>query len=178
MDGAYKALDRLRSEKVIDAIGVGVNEAEMCERFAHAGDFDVMLLAGRYSLLEQPALDSFMPLAVQKGIGIMLGGVFNSGILATGPKPGAHYNYRPAPQDVLDQVAKIEAICKSNGVALADAALQFPLGHPAVASVVLGAVSASEVERNRISLERVIPATLWSDLKTCGLLRADAPTPT
>jgi D-threo-aldose 1-dehydrogenase len=177
MDGAYKALDRLRSEKVIDAIGVGVNEAEMCERFAHAGDFDVMLLAGRYSLLEQPALDRFLPLAVQKGIGIMLGGVFNSGILATGPRPGAHYNYRPAPPDILDRVAKIEAVCEAHGVSLSDAALHFPLGHPAVASVVLGAVAASEVERNRASLERVIPVTLWSDLKANGLLRADAPTP-
>ncbi len=177
MDGAYKALERLRAEKVIDAIGVGVNEAEMCERFARAGDFDTMLLAGRYSLLEQPALDSFLPLAVEKGIGMMLGGVFNSGILATGPTPGAYYNYRPAPPEILERVARIEAVCKAHGVALADAATQFPLGHPAVASVVLGAVSASEVERNGASLDRPIPAALWSDLKTAGLLRADAPTP-
>jgi D-threo-aldose 1-dehydrogenase len=177
MNGAYKALERLRAEKVIDAIGVGVNEAEMCERFARVGDFDAMLLAGRYSLLEQPALDSFLPLAIEKGIGIMLGGVFNSGILATGPAPGAYYNYRPAPSDILERVGRIEAVCKAHAVSVADAALHFPLGHPAVASLVLGAVSASEVERNRASLARAIPVALWSDLKTSGLLRADAPTP-
>jgi D-threo-aldose 1-dehydrogenase len=177
MNGAYKALERLRAEKVIDAIGVGVNEAEMCERFARAGDFNAMLLAGRYSLLEQPALDSFVPLAVEKGIGIMLGGVFNSGILATGPVPGAYNNYRAASADILDRVGRIEAVCRANAVSLADAALHFPLGHPAVASLVLGAVSANEVERNRASLARAIPAALWSDLKTSGLLRADAPTP-
>jgi D-threo-aldose 1-dehydrogenase len=177
MDGAYKALERLRAAKVIDAIGVGVNEADMCERFARAGDFDAMLLAGRYSLLEQPALDTFLPLAVEKGIGMMLGGVFNSGILATGPTPDARYNYRVAPPEILDRVGRIEAVCKSHGVSLADAATHFPLGHPAVASLELGAVSADEVERNCAALERPIPTALWSDLKTAGLLRADAPTP-
>ena len=177
MDGAYKALEKLRAEKVIDAIGVGLNEADMCERFARAGDFDAMLLAGRYSLLEQPALDSFLPLAVEKGIGMMLGGVFNSGILATGPVPGAKYNYRDAPPEILDRVAKIQAVCEAHGVSLADAALRFPLGHPAVASLVMGSVSADETKRNRAAFERPVPASLWSDLKTAGLLRPDAPTP-
>ena len=177
MDGAYKALERLaRGEGDRCDRRRSRNEAEMCERFARAGDFDAMLLAGRYSLLERPALDSFLPLAVEKGIGMMLGGVFNSGILATGPAPGAHHNYRPAPPEILDRVARIEAVCKAHGVALADAAMQFPLGHPAVASVVVGVVSASEVKRNRASFDRPIPAALWSDLKTAGLLRADAPT--
>lgn len=177
MDGAYKALEKLRAEKVIDAIGVGLNEADMCERFARAGDFDAMLLAGRYSLLEQPALDSFLPLALEKGIGMMLGGVFNSGILATGPVPGAKYNYRDAPPEILDRVARIQRVCEAHGVSLADAALKFPLGHPAVASLVMGSVSAEETKRNRAAFERKIPAALWSDLKTAGLLRPDAPTP-
>ncbi|SEB98695.1 D-threo-aldose 1-dehydrogenase [Rhizobiales bacterium GAS191] len=177
MEGAYVALAKLRAAGVIKAIGVGLNEAEMCERFAKAGDFDTMLLAGRYSLLEQPALDSFMPLAAQKGIGLMLGGVFNSGILATGAVPGARYNYRPAPPEILAKVARIEAVCHAHGVKLADAALRFALGHKAVGSVVLGAVTPDEVSRNATSLSAPIPAGLWSDLKTEGLLRQDAPLP-
>ncbi|MBR1221959.1 aldo/keto reductase [Bradyrhizobium sp. U87765 SZCCT0131] len=178
MDGAYRALERLRAEKAIAAIGVGVNEAEMCERFAHAGDFDVMLLAGRYSLLEQPALHTFLPTAARKDIGVMLGGVFNSGILATGARPGAHYNYTEAPPAIMARVARIEAVCDAHNVKLADAALQFPLAHPAIASVVLGATSPQEVERNVAALTRPIPATLWRDLKSEGLLDADVPVPT
>ncbi len=177
MEGAYRALAELRRSGVVKAIGVGINEVEMCERFAQAGDFDVMLLAGRYSLLEQGALESFLPLALRKGIGLMLGGVFNSGILATGAVKGARYNYRPAPPDILAKVARLEAVCAAHGVKLADAALRFPLGHEAVASVVLGAVTPHEVERNVEALAAPIPSALWSDLKTQGLLRADAPTP-
>jgi D-threo-aldose 1-dehydrogenase len=177
MEGAYRALSELREQGVIQAIGVGVNEARMCERFAEAGDFDVMLLAGRYSLLEQPALDSFLPLAQRKGISLMLGGVFNSGILAMGAVAGARYNYRPAPPDILAKVARLEEVCAAHGVRLADAALRFPLGHPAVASVVLGAVTPREVERNVASLISPIPGALWSDLKAHGLLHQDAPTP-
>jgi D-threo-aldose 1-dehydrogenase len=145
MNGAYRALESLRASGAVKAIGVGVNEAEMCERFARAGDFDTMLLAGRYSLLEQPALKSFMPLALEKGIGLMLGGVFNSGILATGPFAGAKYNYKPAPPEILARVASLEAVCRRHDVPLKRAALHFPLGHPAVASLVMGAVSSAEV---------------------------------
>lgn len=177
MDGAYRALESLRAAGAVKAIGVGVNEADMCERFARAGDFDAMLLAGRYSLLEQPALASFMPLALEKGIGLMLGGVFNSGILATGPVAGARYNYRPAPPDILARVAAIEAVCARHGVPLRRAALQFPLGHPAVASLVMGAVSAGEVEDQIAELSAPIPAALWTELKTQGLLGADVPVP-
>jgi D-threo-aldose 1-dehydrogenase len=177
MEGAYPALARLREEGVVKAIGVGLNETRMCERFARAGDFDTMLLAGRYSLLEQDALDGFLALAAQKGIGLMLGGVFNSGILATGAVAGAHYNYRPAPPEILAKTKRIESVCRAHGVALADVALRFPLGHEAVASVVLGAVSAEEISRNTKSLARPIPQALWSDLKSEGLLRQDAPTP-
>jgi D-threo-aldose 1-dehydrogenase len=177
MDGAYRALERLRSAGAVKAIGVGVNEAEMCERFARAGDFDAMLLAGRYSLLEQPALASFMPLALEKGIGLMLGGVFNSGILATGPVPGARYNYRPAPPEILARVAAIEAICARHGVPLRRAALQFPLGHPAVSSLVMGAVTPAEVVDQIAELSAPIPVALWGELKAEGLLGADVPVP-
>ncbi len=177
MDGAYKALDKLRAEKLVKAIGCGLNESAMCERFARAGDFDCMLLAGRYSLLEQDSLSSFLPLAVEKSISILLGGVFNSGILATGPIPGAKYNYRDAPPDVMARAGRIEAICKSHNVPLAVAAMRFPLGHPAIASVVLGAVSPQEVARNMDGFAARVPQALWKDLKAAGLMREDAPTP-
>lgn len=177
MDGAYRALDRLRATGAVKAIGVGVNEAQMCERFAHAGDFDTMLLAGRYSLLEQPGLASFMPLAQQKGIDLMLGGVFNSGILATGPIAGAKYNYQPAPPEILARVAAIETVCLRHGVPLRRAALQFPLGHPAVASLVMGAVKPEEVADQVAELSAPIPTALWTELKAEGLLGADVPVP-
>jgi D-threo-aldose 1-dehydrogenase len=177
MSGAYVALDKLRSEGVVAGIGVGVNEAEMCVRFAKAGRFDTMLLAGRYSLLEQPALPEFLPLAERQGIGVMLGGVFNSGILATGAVPGAKYNYKDAPAEILSKVADIERVCAAHGVALPTAALHFALGHPAVASVVLGGQSPQEVERNVAALSAHVPTALWSDLKDKHLLDADAPVP-
>jgi D-threo-aldose 1-dehydrogenase len=177
MEGAYPALHRLRAEGVVKAIGVGVNESEMCARFARAGDFDTMLLAGRYSLLEQAALDDFLPLAQEKGIGIMLGGVFNSGVLATGAIPGAKYNYRDAPPEILDRVRRMEAICTAHAVRLPDAAMQFGLAHPAVASVVLGAGSPDEVRRNLSALDRPVPGAFWTEMREAGLLRADAPVP-
>src|SRR2546425_2146888 len=177
MAGAYVALDRLRGEGVVAGIGIGVNEADMCVRFAQAGSFDTMLLAGRYSLLEQPALEQFLPLARQQGIAVLLGGVFNSGILATGAVAGAKYNYREAPPDIMAKVGRIERVCAAHGVALPTAALHFGLGHPAVASVVLGAQSPQEVERNVAALSSAVPAALWSDLKAERLLDPDAPGP-
>jgi D-threo-aldose 1-dehydrogenase len=177
MAGAYVALDRLRSEGVVAGIGIGVNEVEMCERFAQAGSFDTMLLAGRYSLLEQPALERFLPLAQQQGIGVMLGGVFNSGILATGAVSGAKYNYQDAPPEILAKVARIQSVCTAHGVALPTAALHFALGHPAVASVVLGAETPQQVERNVAALSSKVPTALWTDLKSEYLLDAEAPVP-
>lgn len=177
MTGAYRALSDLRAQGVVTAIGVGVNEAEMCARFARDGDFDCMLLAGRYSLLEQQSLDDFLPLAVKKNISILLGGVFNSGILATGAIPGARYNYRPAPPEIMERVKRIEDVCVAHRVPLAAAAMQFPLAHPAIASVVLGAVTAEEVKRNIAGFSRRIPARFWQDLVTAGLVRAEAPLP-
>jgi D-threo-aldose 1-dehydrogenase len=176
-NGAFKALARLRDEKVVKGVGVGVNDWEMCVRFARAADIDCVLLAGRYSLLEQPAAAEFLPLARQRNIGVMLGGVFNSGILATGPVPGAMYNYRPAPPEILARVAKIEATCRRYGVALRDAAQRFPLAHPAVSCLVLGAVKPEEVQAQLASFAKPIPAGLWIDLKTEGLIARDCPVP-
>ena len=177
MDGAYRALLRLREEGVVKAIGVGINEAAICARFAEAGDFDVVLMAGNYSLLEQGAAERLLPVAEERGIGVILGGVYNSGILATGAIPGARFNYRPAPPHVLERVRRIEEICATYSVALPDVALSFALAHPAVSAVVLGAVSPAEVTRNVASLARQIPAGVWTDLKAAGLLPATAPTP-
>ena len=131
----------------------------------------------RYTLLEQEALESFLPLCEERGIGIALGGPYNSGILAVGPRPGAMYNYEPAPQTILDRVARIQKVCLSHGVALVEAALAFPLAHPAVVSVIPGGQRPEEVRRNAETLKVKIPAALWADFKTEGLLRKDAPTP-
>lgn len=174
--GAWRALERLRSEGVVKAIGIGVNEAEICMRFAEVCDLDCVLLAGRYSLLEQNPLDNFMPLAKERGIGVLLGGVFNSGILATGAIKGAKYDYADAPGDVLERVRRIEAICSAHKVPLPTAALAFARLHPAVSSVVLGGVTPAEVSRNMASWSKVVPDDLWAELKMDGLLRADAPT--
>jgi len=178
MNGGYKALHEMRAQGAVAAIGAGVNEWQASERLARAGDFDIFLLAGRYTLLEQEALDSFLPLCAEKGIGIALGGPYNSGILATGPKPGAFYNYRPAPTAILERVARIERVCAAHGVALIEAALRFPLAHPAVMSVIPGAQAPEEVHRNAEILRARIPASLWTDLTAEGLLRPDAPVPT
>ena len=177
LKSGYKALEKLRSEKVIKAFGAGVNEWEVCETLAKAGDFDIFLLAGRYTLLEQEALNSFLPLCEARGIGIVLGGPYNSGILATGPKPGAWYNYDPAPKHILERVAEIEAVCKRHKVKLAQAALRFPLNHRQVVSVIPGGVSAKEVELNVATMGVKLPKALWKDLKAEGLLRQDAPVP-
>jgi len=176
MEGAYRALDKLRSEKTVAAIGVGINEADVCVKFARAGDFDVMMMAGRYSLLIQNGLTEFLPLAVEKKIGVMLAGVFNSGILATGAIPGAKFEYAPAPPEIMDRVRKIEAICGAHGTSLRRAAIQFAMAHPAVVSVVLGAVKPAEVEANAADAATAVPAALWRDLKSAGLLDPAAPT--
>ncbi len=177
MEGAYRALIELRQSGDVSAIGVGVNEADMCARFARAGDFDCMLLAGRYTLLEQGALDEFLPLCEQKDIGVLIGGAFNSGILASGPRPDSKYNYVRAPADVRERVARLDEICRAHGVPLPAAAIQFPLGHGKVSSVVIGAISADEIRQNFAWMETPIPAALWSDLQSAGLLRSDAPVP-
>jgi D-threo-aldose 1-dehydrogenase len=179
MSGGYKALHRLREEGVIAAFGAGLNEWQVCERLAREGEFDLFLLAGRYTLLEQEALETFLPLCEEKGIRIVLGGPYNSGILATGVKSGrANYNYKPAPPEILDRVARIERICEAHGVKLAEAALRFPLSHPAVLAVIPGAVTPEEAQTNADILGARIPPALWADLKAERLIRDDAPVPT
>jgi D-threo-aldose 1-dehydrogenase len=171
--GAWRALARLREEKVIGAAGIGVNESEICVRFAERCDIDCVLLAGRYSLLEQGAADAFLPLAEQRGIGVLLGGVFNSGILATGAVPGAKYDYAPASEPLLARVRAIEAVCARHGVSLPVAAIHAVRQHPAISSVVLGAVTPAEVARNLASWAATPPADLWAELKHEGLIRPD-----
>jgi len=175
MAGGYKALLSLRDQGVIKAFGAGVNEWQACQWLTERGDFDLFLLAGRYTLLEQEALETFLPLASQRGIGIIIGGPYNSGILATGPKPGAFYNYDVAPQPILDRVARIEAVCKRHTTRMVDAAFQFPLRHPAVVSVIPGGQGVAEMEANAVAAFAEIPPALWADLKTEGLMREDAP---
>ncbi len=175
--GGHKALLALREQGVIKAIGAGINEWESAEILAKAGDFDLFLLAGRYTLLEQEALESFLPLCEKRGIGIVLGGAFNSGILATGPEPGAYYDYDVAPPAILERVRKIQEICNAHGVELKEAALRFPLVHPAVVTLIAGMSRPEEVALNVKTLKAHIPAALFGDLKAKGLMRQDAPVP-
>ena len=176
MAGGYRALIQLRDQGVIRAIGGGINEWQSCQWLTERGDFDIFLLAGRYTLLEQEALTSFLPLCEQRGIGIVIGGPYNSGILAMGARPGAFYNYDPAPEPILEKVRRIEATCTAHNVRMVDAAFQFPLLHPAVVSVIPGAQTPAEVEANAAAAAATIPLALWADLKSRGLMRQDAPT--
>ena len=177
MDGCYRALARLRDEKLVKAIGVGVNEWQVCHAALQQRDFDCFLLAGRYTLLEQEALDSFLPLCEARGAAVLVGGGFNSGILATGAKPGARYNYAPAPAAVMEKVAKIEAVCHRFNVPLPAAALQFVVAHPAVPSFCAGTRTVDQLEQNLAWFSHPIPAEFWAELKSQGLLRDDAPVP-
>ena len=177
LSGAAPALIELREQGVIGAVGMGVNEADVCVAAAQRGDFDMFLLAGRYTLLEQESLDDLMPLCVEEGISLFLGGVYNSGILATGAVPGAHYNYIPANAEIMSRVARIEKVCARYQVPIAAVSLQFALAHPAVASVVVGASSVGQQAGNFDAANVKIPEDLWADLQDSGLIRTDAPVP-
>jgi D-threo-aldose 1-dehydrogenase len=177
LDEAFPALAALRSQGAIGAISAGMKQWQMLARFAQAADFDCFLLAGRYTLLDQSAMDEFFPICQRRAIGIILGGTYNSGILATGAIPGAKYEYADAPAAILERVQRMEAICAIHGVSLKAAALQFPLAHPAVATIVPGAAHPSQVDENIDLLNQPIPTDLWAALKSEGLLRADAPVP-
>ena len=174
MDGAYRALSSLREQGVVRAIGAGLNEWEACQAFAQAGDFDCFLLAGRYTLLDQSSLDSFLPLCEQRGIGIILGGPYNSGILATGAVDGALYDYAPASPAILERTRVIERICEQHDVPLRAAALQFPLRHPTVATVIPGARDVAEVEQNLRLMAHAIPDAFWQELHQAGLIESAA----
>jgi len=177
MDGCWRALEKLRDEHVVRAIGVGVNEWEVCYEALKQRDFDGFLLAGRYTLLEQEALNGFLPLCEERGAAVLVGGGFNSGILATGARPGAKYNYSPAPAAVLEKVARIEKVCAEYGVPLPAAALQFVTAHPAIPSFIAGTRSVEQLKQNLEWFSHLIPAAFWIELKRQGLLRDDAPTP-
>lgn len=175
IDGAYKALDTLRRDGTIGAVGAGMNQSEMLAEFARNGNFDCFLLAGRYTLLEQGALNELLPLCVEKNISIVIGGVYNSGLLAN-PKAGTKFNYEDADETLIRRALELQKVCLSHGVPLKAAAIQFPLAHPAVATVLTGVRSREEMLENNALFHQPIPAVLWQDLKAKGLIAADAPT--
>lgn len=166
LTGAYPALDELRAQKVIGAVGAGMNQAEMLARFAREADFDCFLVAGRYSLLDQSAGRELLPLCAERRISVFVGGVFNSGLLAG----GTTYDYVPASDERLAQARRISEICSRHGVTVKAAALRFPLRHPGVTSVLVGARTAQEVEENIASLRTPVPDDLWEELRSEGLL--------
>ena len=174
---ALPALVELREQGLVKAIGCGMNEWEMTARFVREFDLDIILLAGRYTLLEQGALTEFLPLCVERGVKIAVGGPYNSGILARNLDGPVSYNYELAPQRVVDRAKALNAVCGRNGVDLKAAALQFVLAHPAIAAVIPGSSSVSELEQNIQMVEAPIPAALWDDLRSENLIPPDAPTP-
>jgi D-threo-aldose 1-dehydrogenase len=176
IDEAFPALARLREEGVVRAIGVGMNQAPMLARFAREGDFDGLLLANRYTLLNQEALDEVLPLCEERRIGVMTGGVMNSGVLAD-PRPGSRFDYSTAAPDVLARAQQLAAVCARHGVALKAAAVQFPLAHPAVASVIAGVRSIEHLDEYDRLFRDPIPGELWDELRAEHLIPADAPTP-
>lgn len=176
MRTAYPKLRDMRSEGEFGALGVGLNSVEQLVRFAREGEFDVFLLAGRYTLLEQSALDDLFPLAEERNIAIVAGAIYNSGLLIA-PREGAMYEYSKVGPDILAKAQAIDSVCRSFDVPLRAAALQFAAAHPVVTSVLIGARGAGEVDDTLEIAQRPIPPELWSELKLAGLLREDAPTP-
>lgn len=181
MDGAVPALARLKSEGVIAGFGLGVNEWQVCvEALAHA-DLDLLLLAGRYTLADQTALPQLLPLCVARNVRVVIGGPFNSGILASGARPrdgrAPYFNYQPAPTDIVARVAAIEAVCAAHQVPLKAAALQFPLAHPAVACIAPGMRTIAEFDENVALTEYPIPGAFWRDLRSEGLISVESPLP-
>jgi D-threo-aldose 1-dehydrogenase len=174
--GGYRALDALRKAGTIDAVGVGMNHTEMLVRFAGEGDFDAFLIAGRYSLLDQSAADRLFPVAAERGIAIIAAGVFNGGILAD-PIPGAIFDYAPASEERLREAQRRREICDRHGVSIKAAALQFPMAHPAVTSVLLGATSAAELDESIDLLRTPLPPGLWTDLQAEGCIAPGVPVP-
>lgn len=177
MAGAYPALAAMRDAGTLGAIGVGLKDWTVALRLLKAGRFDCVMLAGGYTLVQHGGLAELLPYCEAHAIGVMIAAPFNTGILATGAVEGARYYYQPAPPAIRERVQAIERVCARHGVPLAAAALQFPLAHPAVCSVVVGHESAHEVARNLALMRHPIPAALWSELKEEGLLPALALTP-
>jgi D-threo-aldose 1-dehydrogenase len=179
LDGGYRAMCELRDSGAVRAIGLGVNEWEVCVELLESCDLDCILLAGRYTLLEQPALERLLPLCEQRRVSIICGGPFNSGILAAGSRAGAqsHYNYASPPAAVVDRVRRLESLCAEFAVPLRAAALQFPLAHPSVVSVVAGCANGAEARDCVAMFSYPIPAGFWRALRDRGLVDARAPVP-
>jgi D-threo-aldose 1-dehydrogenase len=173
---AYPALERLRDQGVISAIGIGMNQVAIPARFVRETDIDVVLLAGRYTLLDQSGLEDLLPAAEARGVSVMIGGVFNSGILAN-PERGATYDYSIAQEDVLAHALRMQALFEKHGISLRSAALQFPFGHSAVSSVLIGARTAGEVRDAIEQARQPIPHNLWLELRATGLLPVNVPLP-
>ncbi|MDB5873392.1 MAG: aldo/keto reductase [Ramlibacter sp.] len=170
LTGAYPALQALRSSGAIGAVGVGLSSPDVALRIARNCELDYIMLAGAYTLLEHAALDELLPWCQENKVSVLLAAPFNTGILATGAVDGARYYYRPAPQSIIDRTRRLEAVCGRHGVPLAAAALQFPLLHPAVTSVVVGHEKPDEAMRNLALLRHPVPSTLWVEMKEEGLI--------
>ncbi len=180
LGGGYRAMEELRRDGRVGAIGAGANEWQIFMRLMEVGDFDTFLLAGRYTLLEQTALDTFLPACAKRQISVIAAGPFNSGILASGVSgPGPHYyNYEAAPAAVVERVRRLELICEAYQVPLAAAALQFPAAHPQVATVLTGLADAAQVDQAVAWMTQALPGEFWRALKSQGLLAEQAPVPT
>jgi len=176
IDGAYPALEKLRAEGVVAAIGVGMNQAPMLARFARETDMDVFLVANRYTLLDQAALPELLPLCLARGIAVVVAGVMNTGVLVD-PHPASRFDYGPAPDAIIDRARRIGAVCDRHGVSRRAAAIQFPLAHPAVAGLIAGVRTHAHLDDYPASLRLSIPSQLWAELRAEGLIAAEAPTP-
>ncbi|WUJ71759.1 aldo/keto reductase [Kribbella soli] len=175
---AFPTLIELREQGVIGAIGSGMNQTAMLTRFVQEIDIDVIMLAGRYTLIDPDGLDDVLPACLEHDVQVVAVGIFNSGLLSQ-PRPvaGTTFNYEPAAQSLLDKANKLADLCESHGTTLPAAALAFPLAHPAVAGIAVGCRTPEEVHTNAALSRAKVPAALWSDLKSASLLREDAPTP-
>jgi D-threo-aldose 1-dehydrogenase len=176
MSGAYVALSELRSSGRLTAVGAGMNSSSALAQLIAEGDFDCMLCAGRYTLLEQDSLDDLLRIAPERRVSVIAGGVYNSGLLVD-PGPASTYDYRPASPELIRRAQQLEAVCREFEVPLKAAAIQFPFGHPAISTVIVGARTPEEVDDNLALMGLEIPQELWTTLKTRGLVREDAPCP-
>ena len=176
LDEAYPALEKLRADGVVAAIGAGMNQSAMLARFAQETDMDVFLVANRYTLLDQDALPELLPLCLARGIAVVVAGVMNTGVLVD-PQPGSRFDYGPAPDAVIERARRIGAVCDRHGVSRRAAAIQFPLAHPAVAGLIAGVRTHAHLDDYPASLRLSIPSQLWAELRAEGLIAAEAPTP-
>ncbi len=170
--GGWRALDELRSSGAVTAVGLGVNENAVCEQILREADPNIFLLAGRYTLLDQSSAETMLPECVRRGVGIVLGGPYNSGILATGPIENAQYDYAAASPEILEKAKALQDVCNEHGVTLAEAALHFPLRHSAVLSVIPGSQTEQQVALNIATFSNTPPESLWTALTDAGLIAA------